>query len=199
MHAGANSEPGFDEVLTFWFGAPDSPELGRRRKSWFEKNPAFDGEIRKRFLGRYGEAAVGRLDSWVRTPRAALALVVMLDQFPRNMFRGDARSFATDLRALEAAKGVVALGWDELLRPVERVFVYLPFEDSEDLATQRHSLRLFAQLPCLEQDLADNYDYALRHHDIIARFGRFPHRNTILGRESSRQEFEFLKQPDSSF
>jgi len=186
----------FFQVLDFWFGAPASAERGRSRRCWFVKDAAFDAEVRVRFLGLYERAAAGDLDSWRRTPLCALALVVLLDQFPRNMFRGEARSFATDPRALRVSRQIVERRFDVLLRPVERWFVYLPFEHAEDLAAQRRSLALFGTLP---GDLAGTLDYARRHYDIIARFGRFPHRNAILGRESTVEEAEFLRQPGSSF
>lgn len=117
----------------------------------------------------------------------------MLDQFPRNMFRGTARAFSTDPKALAAAGAAVGRGFDRLLSPVERAFVYLPFEHAEDLAAQRRSLALFEALD------PNDMEYVKRHHEIIARFGRFPHRNAILGRESTPDEIEFLKQPGSSF
>ncbi len=188
----------FTEVLEFWFGAPDSPVLGRRRREWFEKNPAFDAEISARFLGTYEAAAAGRLAMWERTPLASLALIVVLDQFSRNMFRGAARAFAADKIALDAARRAVDNGFDGLLRPIERLFLYLPFEHSEELSAQRRSLRMFAALAG-GSEAADNDDYARRHYDIVARFGRFPHRNAVLGRESTAQELEFLKQAGSSF
>lgn len=188
----------FAEVLAFWFGAPDSPALGRRRAEWFERNPGFDAEIAARFLKTYDAGAAGRLALWERTPLASLALIVVLDQFSRNMFRGAPRAFAADPIALDAARRAIDNGFDSVLRPVERMFLYLPFEHSEDLAAQRRSLRLFATL-AEESGAVDNYDYARRHYDIIARFGRFPHRNAALGRESTAPELEFLKQPGSSF
>ncbi len=190
--------PDLPEVLAFWFGSPDSPELGRPRKCWFEKSAAFDAEVRARFLGLYERAAAGDLGLWQCTPLSALALAVVLDQFPRNMFRGEARAFAADTLALRVGRGIVELGFDAVLRPVERWFAYLPFEHAEDLAVQRRSLALFGAL-AQDRESAGTADYALRHHDIIARFGRFPHRNAILGRESTPEEVEFLGQPGSSF
>ncbi len=190
--------PEFPEVLAFWFGTPDSPELGRPRKCWFEKSALFDAEIRSRFLGLYERAAAGELEAWRRSPLSALALAIVLDQFPRNMFRGEARAFASDALASRVARGIVGSGFDAVLRPVERWFAYLPFEHAEDLAAQRRSLALFDGL-AQDGDSAGTLDYALRHYEIIARFGRFPHRNAILGRESTPEEIEFLKQPNSSF
>ena len=188
----------FAEVLGFWFGAPESPERGRPRKCWFGKDEAFDAEVRSGFLGVYRRAAAGKLSRWERTQHAALALAVVLDQFPRNMFRGHARAFATDSLALRVARRMVDHGFDSLLRPVERWFVYLPFEHAEDLAAQRRSVALFGGLAG-DPDSAGTIDYAHRHYNIVSRFGRFPHRNAVLGRESTAEEVTFLSQPGSSF
>jgi uncharacterized protein (DUF924 family) len=180
-------------VLDFWLGAPHSRERGRPRKLWFRKSGEFDAEVRRRFQALWERAARGDLDRWRAAPLASLALVIVLDQFPRNMFRGEARAFSTDSPALAAATGAVDRGFDRLLPPSERTFVYLPFEHAEDLAAQRRSLELFGTRD------PGNLEWARRHHEIIARFGRFPHRNAILGRESTAEEIEFLKQPGSSF
>ena len=135
----------------------------------------------------------GELDRWRSTPLAALALIVVLDQFSRNLFRGTPRAFVGDPAALAAAASAIERGFDRLLSAQERTFAYMPFEHAEDLAAQRRSLALFGALD------PDDIDYAKRHHDIIARFGRFPHRNAALGRESTPEEIEFLKRPGSSF
>jgi uncharacterized protein (DUF924 family) len=144
------------------------------------------------------EAARGELRSWASTPLAALALVVLLDQFPRNMFRGTARAFASDAMALAVAAIVVDRRFDAVLRPIERVFAYLPFEHAEDLGSQRRAVEMFATV---EGGVLDGSyaDYARRHCEVIERFGRFPHRNEILGRVSTPEEIEFLKQPGSRF
>ena len=188
----------FNSVLDFWFGAPDSAERGRPRKCWFTKDAAFDAEIRSRFLSLHDAARRGELAAWERGPLSALSLVVTLDQFPRNMFRGEARAFTADPLALSVARRMIATGFDGLLRPVERAFVYLPYEHAEDLAAQRRSLALFAGLAD-SADSASIIDYARRHYEIIARFGRFPHRNDVLGRVSTAEEVAFLDQPGSSF
>jgi len=185
--------PDFIEVLDFWFGAPGSRERGRPRKAWFRKSEPFDAEIRRRFLDTWEQAARGELERWQATPLASLALVVTLDQFPRNMFRGTARAFASDSLAFAVARETIAREFDRLLSPVERSFVYLPFEHAEDLAAQRRSLALFHALD------GEQVEYARRHYEIIARYGRFPHRNLILGRPSTTEEIEFLKQPGSTF
>jgi len=180
-------------VLDFWFGAPNSHERGRPRKLWFQKSEPFDAEVHSRFLATWERAARGECERWQATPLAALALIVVLDQFPRNMFRGTARSFASDSLALAAARETIARGFDLLLSPVERPFVYLPFAHAEDLAAQRRSVALF------HASDTENVESARRHYEIIARFGRFPHRNAALGRQSTGEEAEFPKQPGSSF
>lgn len=190
--------PRWREIIEFWFGEPGSPERGVPRKEWFEKSAKFDAAIRERFSTLLDAAAADRLATWTRTPLAALALVIVFDQFPRNMFRGTPRAFATDSRALEIALGIVERGFDAAYLPVERAFAYLPFEHAEDIVMQRRSRALFAKLPPSAAS-ASYMDYACRHHDVIERFGRFPHRNKILGRASTPEEGEFLKQPGSNF
>jgi uncharacterized protein (DUF924 family) len=182
------------DILDFWFGAPGSPEHGTNRQEWFKKSDAFDAEIRRRFAKDVDAAIDGGLEGWAQNAEGALALIILLDQFPRNIFRNSGRSFAGDARALETAKRAIACGFDEERAKFERVFFYLPFEHSEDLADQDRCIALVSALG------DDNYiDYAHRHRDIVARFGRFPHRNALLGRASTDEEIEFLKQPNSSF
>jgi len=188
----------WSDVLEFWFGAPDSPEFGRPRAPWFVKSAEFDALIRDRFLATHEAAAAGALDAWSSRPLAALALAVVLDQFPRNMFRGTPRAFASDTRALALARDAVGRGFDEVLLPVQSWFVYLPFEHAEDLAMQRESLRRFERL-ATDAAGAGTFTYAMRHYAVIERFGRFPHRNTLLGRASTADELRFLEQPGSSF
>lgn len=188
----------WQSVLAFWFGTPDAPDYGRPRREWFAKSAAFDALVRTRFAGTLEAAARGELEGWCATPAGALALVIVLDQFPRNIHRGTARAFATDAPALRTARDMVARGDDRLLLPVQRHFVYLPFEHAENLAMQEESVRLFETLrgdPHSEEAI----DYAYRHHAIIERFGRFPHRNAMLGRPSTTEEIEFLRQPGSGF
>jgi len=172
-----------DEVLKFWFE--------RDRKAWFEKDPAFDAEIRQRFLPHYELGAAGKLGSWKQAPASCLALVVVLDQFARNMFRDSARAFAADALARDAARTILDRGWDLAMTPEERMFAYLPFEHSEALQDQELSLKLF--------EGNANFEWARKHWEIIRRFGRFPHRNAALGRESTSEEIQFLRQPGSSF
>jgi uncharacterized protein (DUF924 family) len=171
------------DVLDFWFG--------QDRKAWFEKRTAFDDEIRSRFLALYETAAAGGLAAWRNAPGSCLALVILLDQFPRNIFRGTARAFAADSLALDAARTMLERGWDRPLTDDERMFAYLPFEHSEALRDQDLSLKLFEGNP--------NFEWARKHWEIIRRFGRFPHRNAALGRENTPEEAKFLKQPGSGF
>lgn len=180
-------EPWVEEVLKFWF-----EELGR--EAWFQKSDATDELIRSRFLKLHERIAGESAEAALTSPRRALATIILLDQFPRNMFRGTARAFATDNKALEVARGAVERGLDKVLDKDGRAFMYLPFEHSEDLGDQERAVELFTPLG------DDEYTrYAIAHRDIIARFGRFPHRNAILGRPSTPEEEEFLKQPGSSF
>jgi len=187
------------DVLEFWFGAPGSAEHGSLRKCWFEKDPAFDAEIRRRFLALVDEAAAGRLDDWADRPEGLLALIVLLDQFPRNLFRDAPRAFATDAQALALAQQALAQGVDAQLMPVARAFIYLPFEHSEDLAMQDRAVALFSALAQHGAAFASYLDYAERHRDVIRRFGRFPHRNAILGRASTPEEIAFLARPGAGF
>ena len=188
-----------DELLGFWFGAaPGSPDYGRKREVWFEENTAFDAEVRRYLGAAHGAAAMARLDAWAESARGALALVILLDQVPRNIFRGEARCFATDEKARGVAAAALARGYDRALMPVERMFLYLPFEHSERIEDQRRSLELFASLEA-DPATAGCLGWASRHHDVIARFGRFPHRNAALGRATTPEEAAFLAEPGSSF
>jgi uncharacterized protein (DUF924 family) len=181
-------------VLSFWFG--EGPDYGKVHKRWFEKDPAFDAEVRRRFSQVHEQQILSR--EWLDHPGDCLARIIVLDQFPRHIHRGSARSFSSDALALEAAKHLVAKGWDRDLLPVERMFAYLPFQHSEALEEQDRACELCEALKAFPET-ADAYRYALAHRDIIRRFGRFPHRNALLGRASAAEEIEFLKQPGSSF
>ena len=185
-------------ILDFWFGTPEQASYGKPRQIWFIKKPEFDREVEARFLSDYEQAAAGNLDTWKSSPLSCLALILLLDQFPRNMFRGKSQAFATDWQALSTAEYAIAQGYDRELLPVQRWFIYLPFEHSENLEHQRQAVRLFEQLSD-DPDSASCIDYAIRHMQVIQRFGRFPHRNEILGRVSTIEEKEFLKQKGSSF
>ncbi len=187
-----------DDILAFWFGSPHQMNFGKPQKKWFRKDPQFDQEICDRFLSTYKQAVAGTYEHWQQDIQSCLALVLLLDQFPRNMFRGTPQAFATDTQALSVAQSVIDRNLDQHLAYIQRWFVYLPFEHSEQWEHQLQSLRLWHSL----QDHPDStsaIDYAQRHADIIQRFGRFPHRNKILGRESTPEEKDFLRQRGSSF
>ena len=185
-----------EEVLEFWFGCAGEFGYGEFREAWFKKDPEFDQLVRNRFEALYALAAAGDLDDWKEEARSCLALVIVLDQFPRNMFRGDPRSYATDRKAQETAKHAVDRALDRELPKFQRTFLYIPFMHSEDLEHQRRSVELFRGLGGSDTD--SSY-YAVRHMEIIERFGRFPHRNEVLGRRTTPEEAEFLTQPGSSF
>lgn len=172
-------QPSPTDILAFW------REAGPDR--WFKHDEGFDASIRARFAAVYEDAAAGLLSAWENTSEGALALVIILDQFPRNMFRGSARSFATDTRAHAAAERAIARGFDQKTSMPERVFFYLPFEHSEMLADQERAIALIGATGD-----GDLLKWAQLHADIIRRFGRFPHRNTLLGRTSTPQEQAFL-------
>jgi len=182
------------EVLDYWFGTE-----GAVRTEWFRKDPAFDAEILHRFGRLIDEAVMGGLTDWQRDARSSLARIVLLDQFTRNTQRNRAEAFAGDALALAAARQMVASGQDLSLTPVQRGFAYLPFEHAEDLAAQDEAIRLFTALAADAPDQMGLLDYARRHRTIVERFGRFPHRNAALGRPSTPEEVEFLKQPRSGF
>ncbi|KPK17317.1 MAG: hypothetical protein AMJ62_01255 [Myxococcales bacterium SG8_38] len=194
------------DILEFWFGELD--ELGRarpeQRKRWWTKSEDFDAVIKSQFLGDY-EAIVARdREAWRNTARGALAYIIALDQFSRNMFRGAPKMFAADELAREACREGLEQGFDTKLAFDERVFFYLPLEHSEDPSDQARCLDLFQRLlegapEALKEDAAYYLDFAKRHQAIIERFGRYPHRNQILGRASTPEEVAFLEQPGSSF
>ncbi len=187
-----------NEILDFWFGNSTDADYGKPRKVWFLAEAEFDNEIKNRFLNDYEKAALGYLDEWKEVPKSCLALILLLDQFPRNIFRGTQEAFATDWEALSAAQHAVKLGYDRSLLPVQRWFIYLPFEHSENLDHQRCSVELFKHLSD-DPDSKSTVEYAIRHMEVIEQFGRFPHRNAILGRASTPEEREFLKKAGSSF
>lgn len=175
------------DILSYWF----SDDV---KAKWFARDDAFDAELRRRFGALLGEAGKGAFAHWAESPDGTLALVILLDQLSRNIHRGTPEAFATDAAALAAAKEAVAKGYDLRLAPDMRGFLYMPYEHAEALADQDAGVALFEAL-----GNAESLDYMRRHRDIIARFGRFPHRNAILGRNSTPEEIEFLKQPGSSF
>jgi uncharacterized protein (DUF924 family) len=176
-----------DEIIDFWFG-----EL--TPKDWYRHNPELAAGIETRFGKVYDELKAGVPAGWLGEPEGFLAAIIVLDQFPRNMFRDDARAFATDPSALALAKRAIAEGIDRKLAPEQRAFVYLPFQHAEDAGDQTRSVELFTAL-----GNPRNLDFALRHQEIIERFGRFPHRNAALGRTATGEEEAFLGTPGSSF
>lgn len=181
------------DVLDFWFGSRDA-----RRPEWFARDTAFDRLVARRFADLYYAAAEGKLDHWAGSADGALALVLLLDQFPRNIFRGDRRAFSTDGQARAIARRAIDRGFDKQMSPLRRQFFYLPFEHSEDRRDQVLAVELTRELPDATQ-AGSAHDWAVRHRDVIERFGRFPHRNAILGRGSTPEERAFLNQPGSSF
>ena len=196
-----------DEVLEFWFGAcgADGALDRARQRMWFSGGRQHDAVVRKRFGKLHRRAARGEIDAeWAATPRGRVALIVVLDQFSRHVHRGTAAAFAQDGAAQRLATAGVEQGLDRELIPAQRAFFYLPFEHAEDVKLQRIGVRLFERLatevaPAWRKEYVSFADYAGHHRDIVERFGRFPHRNAILGRVSTPEETEFLKQPGSSF
>lgn len=178
------AHPSFDDVLAFWWSNP---------ARWWRKDPAFDAEVRDRFLALHDAVDRGECEDWLATSRGSLAYAIVLDQLSRNMFRGTARMFASDARAREAARRALDRGNDRALSTDERMFLFMPFMHSEDAADQDRCIALFASA------VPDHLRFAEQHRAIIRRFGRFPHRNALLGRESTAEEQEFLQQPGSSF
>ena len=185
------------DILDFWFDEA-------HRAHWFEASAAFDAQIRERF-GAVAEAAAGdRLDGWTATPDGWLALLIALDQFPRNLHRGDGRAWTHDVKAQRVALSGMARGDDRQLPPIRRVFAYLPLEHAEDKTVQQRSVELFealcADVPAQQREQFEGFlDYARRHREVIARFGRFPHRNAALGRADTPEEALYLAQPGAGF
>lgn len=195
-----------DEILNFWFGpASDNLTVAQRQsKLWWSKNEEIDATIRERFEPQLESMATRRNSNSPESAQDRLAKIVLLDQFPRNMYRGTAAAFAHDLVAQHLAMSALTAGDEEQLRPIERIFLYMPFEHAEEPALQDLSVRRFEKLlsdaKAKELNLFKGYaDFAIRHRDIIDRFGRFPHRNQMLGRQSTEEEIQFLKEPGSSF
>lgn len=187
-------------VLDFWYGPKGSDEFGTYRDVWFSLGggPEFDEACRQHCLQHYERAVAGNYAAWRESPHGSLALIILFDQIPRNVFRGQAKSFATDAQALEMARHVVDNRWDHAMLDVERLFAYLPFEHSEVLEDQRRCVALYESLPDSEKK-ADWVGYAVQHMEIVERFGRFPHRNEILGRVSTTEEVDFLDETGLRF
>ena len=201
----------FEEILKFWFGhLNDQMPLEKNNpfvKRWFTKDDRFDAEIRRKFEGDIQKASQGDLHSWEEEASGRLALVILFDQFPRNMYRNSPQMFAYDAIALNLALRTIHKKIDQQLQLVERLFLYMPLQHCEDLEIQKLSLKQFeklvlaseAQSPSNTSYYQYTLSYAKRHHDIIERFGRFPHRNALLNRPSTEAEMDFLKGPGSSF
>ena len=188
------------EVNDFWFLPASSDGHGKQRGAWFKKDAQFDAAIAHRFGGAIAQAIAGGLRAWDEEgAQGTLARIVLLDQFTRNADRGTPAAFAGDQLALAAALDLEARGADRTLTPLQRWFAYLPFEHAEDTSMQEKSVALIAALAAFDPQFAGALDYARRHRDVVARFGRFPHRNAILGRVSSPEELAFLRQPGSGF
>ncbi|MDO5692406.1 MAG: DUF924 family protein [Pseudomonadota bacterium] len=194
------------DVLRFWLGAHpiEAAAMQRVQSQWFQKNEAFDAELRARFGPTIAAARAGALDAWTQDADGRLALLIVLDQFTRNAFRGQPGSFAADAQALRIALEGLERGHDQAVPPMARIFCYLPLEHAEDAAMQARSVALFQAL----RDAPDaepktffdvTLDFARKHQDVIERFGRFPHRNAILGRESTAVERDYLAQPGAGF
>jgi uncharacterized protein (DUF924 family) len=184
---------GAEKVLRFWFADEPGSRESMFQSPWFFPTPEFDRLCTTRFLASYEDAAQGRLEDWKNEARSCLALVLLLDQFPRNMFRGTARAFATDANARELTRHAIASGFDRNLSPVMRMFLYLPLEHSENLNDQLESVRLTSALVAENPDYAEILAYAEQHLEVFRRFGRFPARNRALGRQSTPEEVNFLK------
>ncbi len=195
-----------DSILKYWFGdlMPGEMVSEEKQKMWFDKNPEIDRYIRDHYEKDVQNAADGGLDHWQKEAAGRLALVLLLDQFTRNIYRNTPDSFAYDEIALHICTKGIQKGMDVEVHPIKRVFFYLPMMHAEDLDVQKQSIRTFKSLldmapSNMTEYLRGTYDFAVRHHDIVKRFGRFPHRNEILGRKSTKEEIEFLKTPQSSF
>ena len=185
------------EITDFWFGPKDERGRATARDFWFTQSAATDDGIRQRFGTTVESVLRGELETWSESDEGALALILLLDQFTRNMYRGTAEAFAGDRRAVLLSRRMVGTGADRRYSRLERWFIYMPFEHSEQLADQQESLRLFAGLAADGEPAP--LAWAQRHFDVIRRFGRFPHRNEVLGRASTPDELEFLRQPGSRF
>jgi len=200
------NENRIETVLSFWFGKlPDDETFPTdAAKKWFHGGEEVNQLIKNQFGGDLTLAIQGKLDSWKATPRGRLALIILLDQYSRNIYGDSPQAFEQDGKALGLASEGLTIGHDKLLRPVERTFYYMPFEHSEELTMQQKGMQLFSDLadqvpPSIEFPIRSSLDWMQQHKSIIERFGRFPHRNAILGRQSTPEEVDFLKEPGSSF
>lgn len=194
------------DILTFWFGDTfhHGMPVENRNALWFGFDPELDMQIKQRYSDDVSKASQGLYDSWKARPESRLALIILLDQFPRNIYRGSKKAFAFDEKALQLCLEGLELGHDQQLMAIYRSFYYLPLEHSESLSQQQRCVELFEDFyaksdPAVQQAIKGSLDYALLHYDIIARFGRFPHRNSVLGRESTAEEIIYLKESGNNF
>jgi len=197
-----------NRILDFWFGDIGEGEVPNeeRQKMWWAKNEYIDSLIKQQFEPELLKAASGGLNNWLNSSEGTLAVIILLDQFPRNIYRGSPEAFSFDSKTLSVSEKGIEKGYDKKLHPVKRIFFYIPFMHSEELGMQNRSVELFTSLEKefesneeIRAVVSNSKDFAIRHMEIIKRFGRFPHRNEILGRESTTKELEFLRQPGSSF
>jgi uncharacterized protein (DUF924 family) len=188
-----------DEILKFWFGSGQTSAFAVRKALWFGGDPEFDDAVRRELAADHEQAAAGRRDHWQDTPRGTLALILLLDQVPRNIFRSSPRAYATDAQALDTAERGLACGFNRQLPPAQRLFLVLPFMHSERLDHQHRALAVARQCHAEDPEMADAVESALQHLAIIERFGRFPHRNAVLGRPTTAEEAVFLQERGSSF
>lgn len=196
----------YRDVLSFWFGnaGDDAQSIARNNARWWQANALFDAEIAKRFGGLREDAIGGELDHWLGSAHGRLALIILVDQFSRNLYRKQPRAFMHDALARQWCEEGLKANADDMLSPIERVFFYMPLQHSESIADQDLSVTLFRLLrdsvgDAQRETFANFLRHAERHRAVVARFGRFPHRNVVLGRESSAEELAFLEQPGSSF
>ena len=188
-----------EKIIDFWFLPVNASCHGKPRPQWFSKDKEFDLLITEKFAHLVEQALNGTLSVANDSPSCALAYILLLDQFTRNIYRDTPRAFAGDAKARSAAQMMVDTGMDQQLPPMQRCFVYLPFEHSEDIDLQKQSVALFTRLQKETNAYLEELDYAVRHHDVIVQFQRFPHRNAILGRASTAAELAFLALPGSGF
>ena len=197
MRPGMNLPDRATALLDFWFGPPGDPGRDQHREIWFRSNPEFDAALHREFLVDYQAAAAEGLQSWEASPEGALAAVLLLDQVPRNIFRKSPRAYATDAPARAVAGRALERGFDQMVPPAWRLFFYMPFHHSEDLDDQRRSVALFNALPRNPDRRGSLRRYGYPYIEVIERFGRFPHRNEILGRQSTLEEVAFLAERDT--
>lgn len=192
------------DILKFWFQETDSEKLGTTMKRWFDPDKKFDNEIKSKFSDTVEDALNGKLEDWTSTIDGSLALILIYDQFTRNIHRNSGTAYTGDRRALAISKNIISLGYDKDLPLLQRLFLYMPFMHTEDKSAQKQSVELYTELANdapseVKKYFKDSLDFAKKHKEIIDTFGRFPHRNKDLGRESTKEENEFLKKKGRGF